>query len=127
MHAKSISAVVLAALAGCAAAPESIPPSYISPVAYQNWTCDQLSEESHRLAGAYTVAASRQNQAQTGDAVGVILLGLPVASMSGQNIAPEIGRLKGEHEAISRAALHKGCNGGPPTTTASIAPAPQRQ
>jgi len=103
---------------GCAVAPEFIPPSYVSPFTYQNWSCEQLAEESHRLVSAYATAAARQQQAHTGDAVGVLLLGLPVSSMSGQNIAPEIGRLKGEHEALARVAIHKGCPMEAPTETA---------
>ena len=45
-------------------------------------------------------------------AVGVLLVGLPVSSMSGHNIAPEIGRLKGEDEALDRAAMAIGCRTG---------------
>lgn len=109
------------ALAGCATAPELIQPSYVSPVTYESWTCQQLSEEGHRLLSAYSVAAQRQHQAQTGDAVGVVLVGLPIASMTGQNIAPEIARLKGEHHAIYQAAIRKNCpRSGVPAETASV-------
>lgn len=41
--------------------------------------------------------------------VGVILIGLPVPSMSGDNIAPEIARLKGEQEAFRKAMALKEC------------------
>lgn len=115
--ARLLAAVPAAVIAACAAAPNDIPPSYVSPVHYQNWTCGQLAAEGHRLIAAFTQAASRQEQARTNDAVGVLLVGLPVGSMSGQNIAPEIGRLKGEHEAIHRAAIEKNCT---VTETASV-------
>jgi len=39
----------------------------------------------------------------------VVLIGLPVASLSGDNIAPEIARLKGEQEAVQKAKLRQGC------------------
>lgn len=114
--------------AGCAASPESIPPAYVSPVTYQSWNCKQLGEEAQRLSAAYSLAAQRQYQAQTGDAVGVILVGLPVSSLSGANIAPEIARLKGEHETVYKTAVTKGCAVQPvgkpavvPATTASVA------
>jgi len=98
-----------AIVAGCAKSPESISPSYISEVGYQSWSCQQLIEEQARLADAYTTAAKQQNQARTNDAVGVLLIGLPVASMSGDNIAPEIGRLKGEQEAVRKTIVRKKC------------------
>ena len=109
--------LVVGALGACAASPESIPPSYISPVVFQNWTCEQLSAEGYRLAAATAQASSRQEQAVTNDTVGVLLLGLPLGSMSGQNIAPELGKLKGEHEAVYRVAVEKKC---PVAETSSI-------
>ncbi|WP_281405000.1 hypothetical protein [Nitratireductor sp. XY-223] len=41
------------------------------------------------------------------DVVGVILIGLPVSSLSGDNIAPQIARLKGEKEAIRQAQIKR--------------------
>ena len=79
---------------------------------YRGWTCEQMAEEGHRLRAAYQTVAAKQNQAVTGDAVGVILLGLPVSSMTGNNVAPEVARVKGEHEALIRAAREKGCEVG---------------
>ena len=92
--------VAAVALLGCACAksPESISPSYISDVGYQSWSCQQLGEEQQRLGQALAVASQQQEKARTNDTVGVILLGLPVSSLSGDNIAPEIARLKGEQE-----------------------------
>jgi hypothetical protein len=60
--------------------------------------------ESARLNQALARASTQQEQARGNDTVGVILLGLPVSSLSGDNIAPEIARLKGELEAIHRVA-----------------------
>ena len=64
----------------------------------------------------------RQENARTGDAVGVLLVGLPVSSMTGGNVAPEVARLKGEHEAVYRAAMEKGCTvqAGTQVVTSSI-------
>jgi hypothetical protein len=101
--------VLICGLTGCAPLIGSIPPTYVSPMAYQRWDCPQLGEEAHRLRAALTQAAERQEQAHNKDALAVVLIGLPLASMSGQSIAPEIGRLKGEHEALYRVAVEKGC------------------
>lgn len=56
--------------------------------------------------------------------VGVILIGLPVSSLSGDNIAPEIARLKGEQEAVRKAMVLKNCSVAavPPPLTAAKAP-----
>ncbi|WP_459630117.1 hypothetical protein [Alsobacter sp. R-9] len=78
---------------------------------YQNWSCRQLGEESQRLSAALATASAQQEKARTNDIVGVVLIGLPVSSMSGDNIAPEIGRLKGEQEAVRKATITKNCPG----------------
>ena len=107
--------LALLMLTACAKSPESIAPSYISDVGYQSWSCAQLAGEQMRLSQALATASTQQRNARTHDTVGVIFLGLPVSSMSGDNIAPEIARLKGENEAIIRAMRIKGC---------AVAPAP---
>jgi len=96
-------------LAGCAKSPESIAPAYVSPINYQNLDCGQLAQEDARITHAYANAAKQQNNARTNDTVGVLLLGLPVSSLSGDNIAPEIARLKGEQDAVRRQRLEKRC------------------
>ncbi|MDP2621720.1 MAG: hypothetical protein Q8P46_16360 [Hyphomicrobiales bacterium] len=98
----------------CAKSPESISPSYISDVSYQSWSCQQLAEEQGRLSSALATASTQQDNARTNDIVGVLLIGLPVSSLSGDNIAPEISRLKGENEAVRRAMIVKECSIAPP-------------
>lgn len=117
---------VAAALGACAKSPESISASYVSEVGYQAWSCQQLSEETLRLSAAYASAAQQQEKARTNDVVGVILIGLPVSSLSGDNIAPEIARLKGEQEAVRKAMVIKNCAVAavpPPVAPAVKAPA----
>ncbi len=113
----SLGAVLL--VGACAKPPEAIGPSYVSEIGYQSWTCDQLSGETLRLSGALATASTQQNRARSNDTVGVILLGLPVSSLSGDNIAPEIARLKGEQEAVRRASMTKGC--APPAVPVAAA------
>ena len=96
-------------VAACAPTPESIQPAYISEVPYQSWTCQQLGEELGRLSNALSTASSQQNTARSNDIAGVILLGLPVGSMSGQSITPQIARYKGEQEAVNKAMIKNSC------------------
>jgi hypothetical protein len=95
---------------GCAARPESIAPAYISEMTYKDWTCEELAQERLRLAAALSTACDAQRQARDNDTVGVILIGLPVSSLSGSNMAAEIARLKGELQALQKMATLKDCN-----------------
>jgi hypothetical protein len=104
-----VATVILIALAGCAKSPESIAPSYISDMNYRELDCSQLTDEDRRLTQALATASTQQKNARSNDTVGVLLIGLPVSSMSGDNIAPEIARLKGEQDAVRRARLSKRC------------------
>lgn len=103
-----VSAIALA-VAGCATRPENIQPAYVTTVTYQTWTCQQLGEEDARLNAAYATAAVAQNHARSNDTVGVLLLGLPVASLSGENIAPQIASLKGQQDAVHQTEILKNC------------------
>jgi hypothetical protein len=103
------SAALMALMLGCAKAPEDIAPAPVSDAAYQSWSCDQLAKEQERLATAYAAAAKEQARVRSDDTAGVILLGLPVSSMAGQDIAPQVARLKGEQEAVRRVMAAKNC------------------
>jgi hypothetical protein len=90
---------------GCAKSPESIAPAYVSTVNFQSWSCNQLAEEGRRLSQALAEARN----ARTNDTIGVIFLGLPVSSLSGDNIAPQIANLKGQMVAVQQAGSSKNC------------------
>jgi len=125
---RSIVLLPLVALAACAPTPESIQPAYVSEVPYQSWSCQQLGEELGRLSNALSTASGQQNTARSNDVVGVIFLGLPVGSMSGQSIAPQIARYKGEQEAVNKALIRNSCGEMrrlyPPTPAGPINPEP---
>ena len=118
------------ALGACAPTPESIAPAYVSEVPYRTWTCDQLGEEQARLAQALSTASIQQSNARSNDTVGIILIGMPVGSMSGQSIAPQIALYKGQQEAIHRASIRNSCSeltriqSYPPAAAASVSPPP---
>jgi hypothetical protein len=129
----------------CAPTPESIAPAYVSEVPYRSWTCDQLGEENARLQQALATSSQQQSNARSNDTVGIILIGLPVGSMSGQSIAPQIALYKGQVEAVHRASIRNSCpemtrvlpntpppgpakepgvQPSPPPPTATVTPAP---
>lgn len=109
MKFKIIAAAALAALSGCAKAPEAIMAAYTPDFAYQALSCDQLAQESIRVNSALNAAYAQQRQARNNDVMGVILIGLPVSSLSGDNIAEQVASLKGQSEAIHRTGLLKNC------------------
>ena len=96
-------------ISGCAKSPDSIAPAYTSPTAYNGWSCQQLAEENVRVSHALATASAQQNNARTGDIVGVALIGMPVSTLSGDNIAPQIADLKGQRDALMRARLDRKC------------------
>jgi len=96
-------------LAGCAQSPESIQPAYVSAATYSEWSCPQLAEESGHLQTALSQASQQQDDTRTGDTLGVLFLGLPVSSMSGSNVAPEVARLKGTINAVHEAQIKHNC------------------
>jgi hypothetical protein len=98
-------------LGACAQSPDTIQPAYVSSVPYEAWTCAQLGGEQQHIASALTTASAQQNQARTNDTVGVLLIGLPLSSMAGENIAPQIAHLKGEQEAVRVAMIGNACGG----------------
>ena len=111
MKIKLILAVVVnCLLIACAPKPESIAPTYVSHVTYSSCSCNQLKEEEVRLENALSSASSAQKKARTDDTVGVLLLGLPVSSLSGSNQTSNIGRLKGELGAVRKAMILKKCS-----------------
>ena len=98
------------ALTGCAASPESIAPSYVSPITYGSFRCADLAAEAARVDAALTQASAEQNQAHGSDVVGVLLIGVPVSTLSGTNVAPQVASLKGQQEAIRLASVQKRCH-----------------
>jgi len=98
-----------ALLGACAPTPESIAPAYVSELQYRPYSCEQLGEESDRLNQALATASTQQSKARENDTVGIILICLPVGSMSGQSIAPQIALYKGQLEAVHRASIRNSC------------------
>jgi hypothetical protein len=81
----------------------------VSPISYNNFTCNDLVGESARVNAALVQAYSQQDQAHGSDVVGVLLIGVPVSTLSGTNIAPQVASLKGQQEAIRLALIQKRC------------------
>lgn len=72
-------------------------------------SCDEINQqliaERQNLAGL----SSQQNNAATGDALGVFLVGIPVSSVIGGDQEGNIAVSKGKIQALEAASTSKGC------------------
>jgi hypothetical protein len=109
-------AVLLCALAiaGCASKSTEIAPSYVSPVMYQSYTCQQIAQESQNIAAHAAEVSGAQDQKRTNDqiATGVaIVVFWPAAFFVGGDgqAAAELARLKGQMQALEQASVMKNC------------------
>lgn len=89
--------ILPALLVACAPGPDAIAPAPLAPDTYAGIPCAD-ARARHRAA-TETLAAleARQRSAATGDALAVLLIGLPVSGLTGSDarglIATEKGRL----------------------------------
>ncbi|RYG96204.1 MAG: hypothetical protein EON58_12585 [Alphaproteobacteria bacterium] len=110
----AVVAVTAAALSGCATNPKDITPNYVSPVLYQNLTCDQLAQEAQRVSNAAATASGAQQSQATKDGVATgvaIVLFWPALFFIGgdKQTANQVAQLKGEMQAIEQANIQKNC------------------
>jgi len=101
-------------VAGCATSPDNITAAYTSPMQYASYSCPQLREEATRVSGRAAQATGAQSSKASGDAVamgvGLILFWPSLFFIKGDGAtAAEVGRLKGEMEAIEQASVKRNC------------------
>jgi hypothetical protein len=104
----------LVLLAGCASGSKEIAASYVSPMTYENYTCEQLIAENQRLQSRLSAVAGAVDKKAHGDkvkmGVGLVLFWPTLFFLKGDGAeAQEYARLKGEHEAFDQAYVRKNC------------------
>ncbi|MCT4557352.1 MAG: hypothetical protein N4A61_04755 [Pelagimonas sp.] len=102
-----ISTLFLAA--ACAKNPDEIAAVEIGKNEYKGYSCKRLTQTKLEHTQALENASANQKKAATGDAVGVILLGLPISSMAGGDEETNIAVTKGHIQAIEREQERKSC------------------
>lgn len=104
-----------AALAGCASTSAEIAPAYVSPVAYQSYTCQQLALEAQAVSTRAATLSGVQDNQRTKDqwttAAAVVVFWPAAFFVQGdkQNAA-ELAQMKGQMVAIEQASIAKKCN-----------------
>ena len=101
-------------LAACASKSEDVSPSYVSPVLYKNYECEELLEERMRISAKVAEVSQSQDDKAQNDAVatgvGVVLFWPALFFLaSGSDREPELASLKGNHDAIQQAVIQKKC------------------
>jgi hypothetical protein len=96
--------------AGCATSPEYIAPLAVSEEGYMSLDCDQLTQQQANLGKELSEAADTQRSVLSVDTLGMIAIGLPISSVTGHDAAEKVARLKGEIQALQRAADAKNCH-----------------
>lgn len=107
--------IPLLLLGACASQPQDIGTSYVSPLHYKNFDCEQLGMEAERVSRrVLELRASLKSTADT-DAVqmgvGLVLLWPTLFFLEGGDKAEavEFSRLKGEREALEKTSIQKKC------------------
>jgi len=102
-------------LASCAEKAENITPAYVSPLAYQGYSCRQISQEASRVSARVREISGVQNKKAQDDAVATgvaLVIFWPAAFFvkGDKQTAAELSRLKGELEALEQTSIQKNCD-----------------
>ena len=104
-------------LLGCATAPDDISSSYVSPIQYRNYDCDQIAMEMERVTRHLTVVHGKLKRRRAKDTknmtVGMILFWPSLFYIKGDGPdTTEFARLKGSLEALEEVAIQRKCDLG---------------
>jgi hypothetical protein len=103
-----------AALSGCASSSSDITPAYVSPVAYQTFTCQQLALEAQAISTRAAALSGAQDSQRTKDGLATaaaIVIFWPAAFFVGgdKQTAAELSQMKGQMVAIEQASIARKC------------------
>jgi hypothetical protein len=110
----AVSVSVSLALMGCATASKNIAASYVSPMQYQSYDCEQLASETQRIHVRVNQLGGRLDEAASNDkvitGVGLILFWPALFALGGtKQQEADYARLKGEYDAVQQTAVVKKC------------------
>jgi hypothetical protein len=122
---KIVSFAALALIVACSEAPENIAAADIGQGAYRGQNCDALAAARFTRVQTLEDLSRSQRRARGGDTVGVILLGLPLSRMAGNDRETEIAIQRGHIREIEREMQARGCPMPPALVVSGPAPPPQ--
>jgi len=90
-----------------------ISPAYVSPVAYQSYTCQQLAMEAEAISTRATTLSGAQDKQRTNDglatAAAVVIFWPAAFFVGGKQTAAELAQMKGQMVAVEQASNAKKC------------------
>jgi hypothetical protein len=107
--------LIPAFLAACATSGKDVSSTYVSPVQYSSYDCEQIKQEMLRTQSRASQLSGRLDEAASNDkaivGVGMILFWPALFALGGtKQQEAELSRLKGEYEALSAAGVSKKCS-----------------
>jgi len=109
--------LALAMIAGCSTPPDKISASYVSPMQYVDYSCDQITHEMNRVQRQLVQVTGAQQKHANNDAVamgvGLVLFWPALFFLAGADQKEELARIKGEYEALQQAAIQQDCEADP--------------
>ena len=102
------------ALGACAKKADKITASYVSPLIYENYNCNQLAAEGSRLGAKAAQLAGVQDKQAKNDAVamgvGLVLFWPSLFFIKGgKQTEAELAQLRGQMNALEQASIAKQC------------------
>lgn len=109
-----LAVVALFSLSACAKGADKIQPTYVSPLQYEGFTCNQIRGELNRVGRKMNETAGVQDKTASNDAVamgvGLVLFWPALFFIDSSDQRVELGRLKGEFDALEQVAIKKNCS-----------------
>lgn len=108
--------IIVLALAACATSPDTIAPTYISPLQYRDYNCNQIIMEmnhtSKRASELYMRLDKKAGNDKAQAWIGALLFWPTLFALEGGDGtgAVQYANLKGEFEALRSASVQKECN-----------------
>jgi hypothetical protein len=104
----------LTILAGCSTASKDIPATYVSPVQYSDYDCDQLKAEIIRINTRVASMSGKLDKNRENDnlttGAALILFWPAVFFLGGtKEQEAEFARVKGEAQAVEQVSIQKKC------------------
>lgn len=109
MNKTLIIAACAIAVSACAKNPEDVVAADLGPNAFLNFSCSNLAKQELTVKQNIENLSAAQRSARSNDTLGVILIGVPVSSMSGNDQEAQLSVAKGQLQAISQAKVQKNC------------------
>lgn len=112
---KTVLLLLAVSMVGCASSPDDISASYVSPITYKDYDCDQIALELQRVTRRAGELQGNLDKKAGGDAaqvaVGALLFWPALFFVEGGDgpEATEYARLKGERDALEQVSILKKC------------------